>query len=363
MSAPTADDRALVHALLDWYARVARPLPWRVDPTPYRVLLSEFMCQQTRVETALPYFERFLARWPRLEDLAAADEAEVVEAWAGLGYYRRARNLHRCARAAVARGGLPSDAEALQALPGIGPYTAGAVASIAWGRRVPLVDGNVERVLGRMLALGHDPRRSPGRRIVWDRARALHDANDGHPGDLNQALMELGATACAPRSPRCGDCPAAAWCRARALGRPEDHPPRAPRAAPREIEAVAGLLRAGDRVLLGRRRPGGLLGGLWEPIRADLDGDEPRAALEAAFAEVGLRAAPHRDLGAVLHVFTHRRLTCRVWEVRGGGEPRPGGPYDDVRFARPDEVGLSGLASRLLEAASQPPLPLAADAE
>lgn len=362
MSRP--DDGALVRALLAWYARVARPLPWRRDPTPYAVLLSEFLCQQTRVETALPYFERFLARWPRLEDLAAASEDEIVQAWAGLGYYRRARNLHRCARAAVARGGLPSDPEELRELPGIGPYTAGAVASIAFGRRVPLVDGNVERVLGRLEALASDPRRATGRRAILTRAEALHAACEGHPGDLNQALMELGATHCSPRAPRCGACPLADGCRARALGRPEDFPPRAPRAAPLEIEAVAGLLREGDRVLLGRRRPGGLLGGLWEPIRAEFDGGDPAVALARAFDAVGVPASPERPLSSVVHVFSHRRLTCHVWRMRAeGGAPRPGGPYEEVAWARPGDVGLSGLARKLLAADAQRALPLAADAE
>lgn len=359
------DDRALVEALVGWYARAARALPWRADPTPYAVLLSEFLCQQTRIDTALPYFHRFMARWPRLEDLAAASEEEVVEAWAGLGYYSRARNLHRCARAAVERGGLPSEAAALQELPGIGPYTAGAVASIAWGRRVPLVDGNVERVLGRIEALELDPRRAAGRRALWGRAEALHAASEAHPGDLNQALMELGATLCTPRSPRCHACPVARWCRARAMGRAEELPPRPRRTPPQPLRGVAGLLRRADRVLLGRRAPGGLLGGLWEPIRTEPGADaSAEEALRRAFAEVGLDVVPVRAVGSVVHVFTHRRLTCEVFEVlRLHGDPRPGGPYDEVGWCRPEEVGLSGLARKLLAAAAQPPLPLAADAE
>lgn len=347
----SVDDSARVRGLVDWYRAEARDLPWRRDPTPYKVLLSELMLQQTRVETALPYFQRFLARWPALEDLAAAEEHEVVEAWAGLGYYRRARHLHQCARAAVAQGGLPADLSALRQLPGVGPYTAGAIGSIAFGLRVPLVDGNVERVLCRLDGLELDPRGKAGRAALWARAGALQAAHQGHPGDLNQALMELGARLCTPRSPFCGRCPLRRGCVAREAGTAESLPRKAPRQPPTPCSGIAGLLHQGDRVLLGRRAPGGLLGGLWEPLRADVvDGETAVTRLTATFRACGLEVEVGPTLGDVVHVFTHRRLTCALHPVALlEGDARPGGVYDRVRWVRTGEAtGLSGLARKLL---------------
>ena len=360
--ARAVDPKGQAAALLAWYRGAARDLPWRRDPTPYHVLLSELMLQQTRVDTALPYFERFTARWPTLEALAEADEDDVLREWAGLGYYARARNLLRCARAAVAGCGLPDDLDGLRALPGIGPYTAGAIASIAFGVRTPLVDGNVERVLSRLDALTADPRRE-GRQPLWDRAAGLHEGLDGAPGDLNQALMELGATVCTHKAPRCGRCPLAAGCAGRAD--PGAYPVKAPKPPPKPVWAVAGLLRSGRSVLLGRRRKGGLLGGLWEPVRADLAaGAHPEDALLAAFLAAGFQVRVTAGLGEVVHVFTHRRLACSVYALEGEGTPRPGGPYDEVRWlADPEQVGLSALARRILAMDLSPPLPFAATSE
>ncbi|HHO50077.1 MAG TPA: A/G-specific adenine glycosylase [Deltaproteobacteria bacterium] len=361
MTPPDAAD--LVAALIPWYRRHRRDLPWRREVDPYRVLLSELMLQQTRVDTVVPYFERFVARWPDLASLAAADEEEVLREWSGLGYYSRARNLLRCARL-VAEGGLPSTVSELRALPGIGPYTAGAVASIAYGVSAPLVDGNVERVLCRLDARSEDPR-GAGRAPLWARATELHRAagDEIHPGDLNQALMELGATVCTPRAPSCVRCPVAAGCRAHGQGDPLAYPRRAPRRRPTPVRGVAGLLWIDGGIVLGRR-PAGLLGGLWEPVGAEHPGGvEPEAALVAAFAtQVGVEIEIVSRLGVVVHTFTHRRLTTIVYEVRGSGAPTPKARYTEVRIVSdPESVPLSTLARRILAVGPQLGLPLAAE--
>lgn len=353
MTAPDGlRSRSCAAALLQWYAGAARALPWRSRPDPYRVLLSELMLQQTRVQTALPHFERFVARWPTLESLAGASEADVVEQWAGLGYYRRARMLHRCARAAVELGGLPEDPASLRALPGIGPYTAGAVASIAFGLAEPAIDGNVERVLARLEAIEDDPKRA-GRPAVERTARALleHRPGEADPGALNQALMELGALVCLPRSPRCPECPVQDHCRAQQIGRVEALPVRRPRAAPVAISGSAGVLSRGGAVLLGRRRPEGLLGGLWEPPRVDATTD-PAGVVELLGA-LGARARVRGVAGEVTHRFTHRLLTCTVYDVEGQGtDLRPARAYDRVAWVAAERApGLSGLARKVLATA------------
>jgi len=368
LGAPAA---VLAAELLRWYRRSARVLPWRSDPTPYRVLLSEFMLQQTRTETVIDRFHGFLERWPTLEDLAAAEEGDVVAEWAGLGYYRRARNLHRTAVQASEAGGLPADPDALRRLPGIGPYTAGAIASIAFGVSTPVVDGNVERVLSRVDGREADPRSKSGRGALWVRAGELvgeaGGGGAGGPGDLNQALMELGATVCTPRAPQCPDCPWKGHCLARARGTEEQLPRRAPRPEPKPMRGVAGILWQEDRVLLGLRPPQGLLGSLWEPISTAIQpGDPPDSALVRAFREqTDLQVRVRRVLGQVVHVFTHRRLTLEVREVvcSDPAPPRCLGTYQELRWVdpvRPDGVGLSTLARRTLalatdRGASEPP--------
>lgn len=352
-------------ALLRWYTEHHRPLPWRTRPEPYWIWLSEIMAQQTRIDTMLAYWTRFTTQWPTVQQLAAAPLDEVLAAWSGLGYYTRARNLHAAAQQIAAQGGFPRQVDALRALPGVGEYTAGAIASIAFGIPTPVVDGNVERVLCRYFGLEEDPRQPAARRALWARAAALVPAE--RPGDHNQALMELGATVCTPRRPRCACCPIAEGCAARASGSPERLPnkPRTQRSP--EVRGVCAAVHTPEGVLLAQRPPEGLLGGLWELPGAELaPGEEEPAALVRAFAErLGLRATPLARAGQVRHIFTHRKLTLGVWIARAEGSPAPLG-YQAVRAVRAGDLaalGLSTLARRSLELVGLGPQPLLLAAE
>jgi A/G-specific adenine glycosylase len=315
--------RSLRSALLAFFDRARRPLPWRETSDPYRILVSEVMLQQTRVETVVPYYRRWMARFPDARTLAGAGTDEVLGLWEGLGYYSRARNLHRTAREVVARygGELPSDPAELRELPGVGTYTAGAVASIAFGRAVPAVDGNVRRVLARLL---DEPAPSPAELERW--AGALVDPD--RPGDLNQALMELGALVCTPRTPGCQGCPVADWCGALAAGTQEKRPaPKPKRAVPLAHEAVAVLVRtqgARDEVLLRKRPDEGLLAGLWELPGARVGSSRAARAGALSLARELLGAsggpvgAPER-LPWVAHAFSHLRMRYHPFLFRVGG--------------------------------------------
>lgn len=296
--------------LLAWYDRSARVLPWRSESTPYRVWVSEIMLQQTRVSAVLPYFERFMRALPDVASLAAADGETLLKLWEGLGYYNRARNLQRAARIVMeAHGGVfPGDYETLLSLPGIGEYTAGAIASIAFGQSVPAVDGNVQRVLARLLlsyAEITDPRKKP----AFQRA-ALRMIPAGRAGDFNQALMELGAVVCLPNgAPLCGECPLASLCRARAAGCEEELPQKAAKKQRRMEKQTVLLVLSGGRVLL-HKRGKGLLAGLWEYLLLPgrLSEREAQDELERRGFPVG-QLLPLPDSR---HIFTHIE-----WEMEG----------------------------------------------
>ena len=325
-------------ALLAWYRRERRRMPWREEVSPYRTLVSEIMLQQTRVETVIPYFERFLTVFPDVEALARAPLDDVLARWSGLGYYRRARSLHAAAQAIVARGGFPDTVDGLRALPGIGPYTAGAIASIALGVDAALVDGNVERVLCRFHAWEEDPKRISRR--IWARAEELLPR--GEAGDFNQALMELGATICTPTSPRCLLCPARSGCAG--MGAPERYPARAPKKAVPSGRAGVVLFRRGEAILVARRPEGGLLGGMWELPGAAFGNDvaegDRDAVLAAVVAErLGCTVQETLARGAYEHVFTHLRLTTHVHLGVLDGEPSARAHYTDVRWVAPDALG------------------------
>jgi A/G-specific adenine glycosylase len=313
------------------------------------------MLQQTQVATVVPYYGRFLETFPRIEDLAEASEEAVLAAWSGLGYYRRARALHdgACVVAERHGGRVPEDPAALLALPGVGPYTAGAIASIAFGLPEPVLDGNVRRVLSRLLA-----RRGTGaaeERALWRVARDLARGPD--PGDLNQALMELGALVCTPRSPRCADCPARAHCLARASGRPESFPLRRRAEAVQTVRVAVALVEHRGRVLLGRRTPGTPLSGAWDLPSAEIpEGVPPRRRLNTLLATLGVRATTGAEIARVRHAILHRRLAIEVIACRPEG--RVAEATDNARWVRPGDLGgvaISAATRKILEAAGLAP--------
>jgi A/G-specific adenine glycosylase len=308
-----------VRALLVWFPGHRRPLPWRQRPTPYRIWVAEVLLQQTRVAQAIPYFQRFIRRFPSLRALAKASEEQVLKAWEGAGYYARARHLHQAARHLVERHGgeLPHRAAELRQLPGVGPYIAAAVASLAFREPDVALDANGLRVLSRWTLERGDPRRAP----VRDR---LHRwARDRRPptrsGEFNEALMELGETVCLPAQPRCGECPIAPYCRARQeLPDPGVLPARRPaRAKPLVVAAVVAVTRRGRWLVL-RRPSTGLLGGLWEfpggKLRA---GERPVAAARRELREeTGLNAGALEELGLFRHEYSHFRVALHLFRSR-----------------------------------------------
>lgn len=311
----SSDIVAFRRDLLEWYDRDKRDLPWRGIEDPYRTWVSEVMLQQTQVATVIDYYQRWLERFPSVECLAEADREQVMELWAGLGYYRRARFLHESAQMVVDEldGQMPDTFEGLQQLKGIGPYTAGAIASIAFGRAVPVVDGNVERVLSRIEAISGDPKSTDNQKTYWGLAEQLVDPE--RPGDFNQAMMELGATLCTPSSPSCMLCPVRPHCDGFRTGSPQDYPDVAKRARQKPVDVATCVVwreADGHREYLTLQRPSdGLLGGLWEfpTVRTDdeSDADQP---VDAFLDELALDAREaRRELGSLVHHFSHIRMT------------------------------------------------------
>jgi A/G-specific adenine glycosylase len=341
---PTLLDRR--RALRAWYRRRRRDLPWRSTRDPYRIWVSEIMLQQTRVDVVLPYYDAFLLRFPTVAALAAAREPEVLAAWAGLGYYRRARHLHAAARLVVREhaGRVPNDPDAFRRLPGVGRYTAGAVLSIAFDRPLAVLDGNVARVLSRWHALAVSVRNDSDAKRLWGLADSLVPMRN--PGDWNQALMELGATICTPRRPRCQECPVMRWCRAGLAGRPEAFPRVLPRRPPERVRRAVVLIERGAAVLMARRS-GALLDGLWEPPGVELAGSgSARAPLRGALARLGVRARLGKTGERVRHTITHRQIEVEVWRgVLAAPFPRGG----VARFVDPrsPKVPMTALASKL----------------
>jgi len=349
--------RGLRPRLLRWYRRNRRELPWRRTRDPWAVWVAEIMLQQTRVDRVVDYYDRFLRRFPDPAALAGADEDAVLALWSGLGYYRRARALRAAAVSVMERHGgrVPDDPAALLALPGVGRYTAGAVASIAFDRPEPVLDGNVRRVLSRLLGFDAGAGAGAGRR-AWSAAAAL--VRGPAPGDLNQALMELGAMVCAPRAPRCDACPVAGRCAALATGDPARYPaPRPGRPVETVAVAVAVVRRAG-RLLLARRDADGPLRGAWDlpAVAFERDSstdDDTRPAAEALVAAVarrhGLRLRPGRRLAAADHGIMHRKLRLEAFDCRllGGGVAG----RDGLRWIAPGslhEVAVSGATLKLV---------------
>ena len=344
--ADTSRDLAeLRQVLLGWYDAGSRDLPWRLRgerPDPYAVWLSEVMLQQTTVPHATPYWLSFLQRWPTVSDLAAAEDAHVMAAWAGLGYYARARNLLACARAIAGEHGgvFPDTEEGLRALPGVGAYTAAAVAAIAFDRYAHVVDGNVERVVSRLFRIATPLPKA--KTEMRERAAELTDPD--RPGDWAQAMMDLGAMICRPKSPLCERCPVAEWCQARAAGDQERYPVKAEKKARPRRYGAAYVLRQGDEVALVRRPAKGLLGGMLGLPTTDWSIDRPDALSEAPVR------ADWKRVGEIEHIFTHFALTLEVWAADGDG---------DFEWTR-DVSGLPSVflkAARLARPTASPPAP------
>jgi A/G-specific adenine glycosylase len=325
---------AISELLLRWYGASHRDLPWRRTSDPYRIWVSEIMLQQTRAQAVIPYYDRFLQRFPTVEALARAGEEEVLAAWSGLGYYSRARNLRAAAERIVEGGGFPREYEAIRALPGIGDYTAAAVASIAFGLPHAVIDGNVLRVVARVENDASDIAAARTR----ERFRAVAQAwlDPARPGAFNQALMELGATVCLPKNPLCLLCPLAALCRARQEGTAEQLPVKLRAHAPVRIEGVLLVLRRGERVLLRRRDAGERrMAGFWDlPTPEDL----PAARVVAAYGEIR-------------HTITHHHYRLTVMAARGHARGRSFQWFKPAEFG---DIPLSTIARKALKLAGIP---------
>lgn len=332
-------------ALLAWYDEHQREMPWRTHPGPYRTWVSEVMLQQTRVEAVREKYGRFLERFPTLEALASAELDEVLAAWSGLGYYRRARFLHAGARHVVEElgGELPRERRALEKVPGIGQYTAGAILSIAFELPEALVDGNVERVLTRRFALAGDPKKGALKKRLWELCGAL--VHGERPGDWNQALMELGATVCTPRAPRCEACPWAEECAAAIAGEVERYPQLAPRKKARDEKLAAAVVRHAAGVLFLRRgEHESLMPGLWELPTVPGEGDVSGALARCIRERTGLETQVASSVGSVRHGILDRRIELAAHPATVS---RATGPTEgsDWAFVAPGDVGELGVSS------------------
>lgn len=305
-----ATHHPLAKALIAWFETAPRDLPWRRQRTPYRVWLSEIMLQQTQVKTVVPYFNRFLQRWPAVQDLARASVDDVLREWEGLGYYSRARNLHKAAQSIVAdfAGEFPSSAAGLKTLPGIGDYTAGAIASLAFGQVTPAVDGNVVRVFSRLMAKTFDISRPIARRALHELVAAVMPCDK--PGVFNEALMELGATVCTPRAPLCDRCPLRRRCAAKKSGRQEQFPRRAKKTPVRELQMAVAVICCAEQVLIVRNPQRGIWAGLWIFPSHPGDGITLRRWLKKEF-DLASNLQPAGE--PLVHLLTHRRLVLHPY--------------------------------------------------
>lgn len=327
----------IARRLIAWHGQGQRPLPWRLAPAgqrdPYAVWISEVMAQQTRIETVIPYFQRWMERFPTVEALAAAELSEVLKLWEGLGYYARARNLHQAARQIVEEfgGQLPARRSDLLRLPGIGPYTAGAILSMAFGQPEPAVDGNVKRVLSRLADIAQPIHEAAVAAQLWELARALVTATpSGTAGVMNEALMELGSLVCLAATPRCLLCPLNDLCLAAARGTQMKRPVTAPRRRVPHFEVAAGVIWQGEPfaspLLIAQRPPNGMLGGLWEfpgGKRKPEDADLPTCLRREVKEELGITIEVGDRIAVISHTYTHFRITLHAYHARhDAGEPR-----------------------------------------
>jgi len=353
---PRKADTDIPRLLLEWYRTNKRDLPWRRTKDPYRIWVAEIMLQQTRVDTVIPYYERFLKKFPDVRSLARACEDSVLKAWESLGYYSRARHLHEAARVVVKQfgGKISPEMDDLRKLPGVGAYTAGAILSIAFGMRVAAVDGNVIRVIARLFAIVDPVDGSKAKKRIWAIAERLVPASG--PGHYNQALMDLGSGICTPRSPACPSCPLAAACRARKKGTQESIPVKKRSTAVPHREAAVALIRNDrDEILLVKRPGRGLLGGLWSfPGGVLEEGDAPAAGLRRSLREeLGLKAVPGRERLSVEHGYSHFSVTVHVFACTIRGAIPDAGWHVQLRWVGMKAISrlaVSGLEKKILKA-------------
>jgi A/G-specific adenine glycosylase len=346
----------IVERLLAWFVSNARDLPWRHNRTPYRVWVSEVMLQQTQVDTVIPYYRRFLERFPSVEALAAASLEEVLKMWEGIGYYARARHLHQAARRLMRSNGgrLPERFEELRELPGVGAYTAGAIASMAFGKQVAAVDGNVRRVLCRVFGIREEVTRSATKRRLERLAMELLSVKQ--PGRLNEALIELGAVVCTPRRPACDRCPLPDLCYAYAKGEQEALPVRRPRRkVPHYDVAAAVTVREDGAVLVAQRNADDMLGGLWEfPGGKCQDGEAlPVCLTREMREELDVEVEVGKKLAVVEHAYTHFRITLHAFWCRlRSGQPRclDCAAFRWVVLSDLDELPMSVVDRRIAQA-------------
>ncbi len=334
-------------AILKWYDAHRRVLPWRaapgVKPDPYHVWLSEIMLQQTVVATVMPYFLKFIEKWPRVTDLAAAPVEDVMKNWAGLGYYTRARNLHKCAQIVVNshKGRFPSEEAALLALPGIGPYTAAAISAIAFNKPFTVMDGNIERVMARYFEI--DEPLPAAKKTLYRYAQAVSEGRSDRPGDFAQALMDIGATVCIPKSPRCGLCPAMKSCRAYAAGTAAQLPRRdRKKPKPQRFGNVYWITNGRGHVLAERRPARNLLGGMVGLPTSEWG--EAAASSDNHCYSSGIIPAKLKSAGVVMHSFTHFNLTLQGWSGQTvNNNLPPGGPLFWIDIGTIGDAGLPSL--------------------
>jgi A/G-specific adenine glycosylase len=367
-------ESAISNSLFAWFRANARDLPWRTNRTPYRVWLSEMMLQQTQVETVIPYFERFLARFSTIDDLAAAPIGDVLKLWEGLGYYARARNLHKAAQVIVndLHGEWPRTVEGLLTLPGIGRYSAGAIASLAFDVRAPVLDGNVIRVLCRLFAIERDPKDAKVREELWQLAEALLPSPNvgeaagagavpavlgvrGSAGEFNEALMELGALICTPRNPKCDVCPLAKQCQAKKHHLQDQLPLKTKRKPLPHFDVTAAVIRKNGRLLIAQRPFGGRLGGLWEFPGGKVEPGEtlPQCLRREIKEELGVRIKVGKPITSIEHAYTHFKITLYAFECElMSGKPQAL-QVEDFKWVRMSELGKYAFAKtdiRIIEA-------------
>ena len=327
--------------MLDWYLIHARPLPWRMDPRPYTIWVSEIMLQQTRVETVIPYYERWMKKFPALQALARADEQDVLGAWEGLGYYARARNMLKTARMICDQygGEFPKEAGLLKKLPGIGKYTAAAISSIAFGLDEAVLDGNVKRVLARVLGIEEAVNSTSGEKKLW--RLAADCLPKGHASDYNQSVMDLGATICVPISPQCGECPVAKICVANTKGTQSQLPVLLEKKTVPHINVCAAIISRNGRVLIAKRPAHGLLGGLWEFPGGKVEEDESneQALVREIREELGSETTPLKLFGTYQHAYTHFKVTLQAWTTKLANSEPVSKEASEIRWVKIGELG------------------------